>query len=417
MKKFYVFAASAIVAAGMCAQANVASSLWIVGDPVGGWNPVNGQAVEMKEAGVFEGTLNLEKNSWFAFVDQLGADANDWTGFNAHRYGPSENNIVPEDGKAVSMVYGQDRSFQLPTGEYTYTVNTNDMTFTIHGKVEVVMGDLYVRGLNGNWDATDDMKLTKTGDDEYSITLASISAGSTFKIANADWSFSYTTDNKKMELGQTYDLMNQTGDNMGFASAVDDVTLTVNTATMKLTTAGKKGETVAPENLFIIGNINGKNWDTAEPLKMTKTGNLFTASGVSIINSEAEDGDNYAYFTFITAAGADWDIVNASPRVGAPEHDCPITADQTTSFMMLTENMASANSWKVEAGNYNVEVDFDNITVRLLPSSQVGVTEAVVDFNAPAEYYNLQGIRVANPDNGLYIVRQNGKTVKVLLNK
>lgn len=35
--------------------------------------------------------------------------------------------------------------------------------------------------------------------------------------------------------------------------------------------------------------------------------------------------------------------------------------------------------------------------------------------DAPAEYYNLNGMRVANPENGLYIKRQGGKATKVLV--
>lgn len=39
----------------------------------------------------------------------------------------------------------------------------------------------------------------------------------------------------------------------------------------------------------------------------------------------------------------------------------------------------------------------------------------VADENAPVEYFNLQGIRVANPGNGLFIKRQGGKATKVAL--
>lgn len=35
--------------------------------------------------------------------------------------------------------------------------------------------------------------------------------------------------------------------------------------------------------------------------------------------------------------------------------------------------------------------------------------------NAPAEYYNLQGVRVANPDNGIYIVRRGSKVSKTVI--
>lgn len=44
-----------------------------------------------------------------------------------------------------------------------------------------------------------------------------------------------------------------------------------------------------------------------------------------------------------------------------------------------------------------------------------GVSEVIVDENAPVEYFNLQGMRVANPENGLYIVRQGSKTTKVFV--
>lgn len=44
-----------------------------------------------------------------------------------------------------------------------------------------------------------------------------------------------------------------------------------------------------------------------------------------------------------------------------------------------------------------------------------GVATIVADENAPVEYYNMQGIRVANPENGLYIKRQGSNVTKVLV--
>ena len=37
------------------------------------------------------------------------------------------------------------------------------------------------------------------------------------------------------------------------------------------------------------------------------------------------------------------------------------------------------------------------------------------DVNAPVEYFNLQGVRVENPQNGLYIVRQGNKVSKQII--
>ncbi len=46
-----------------------------------------------------------------------------------------------------------------------------------------------------------------------------------------------------------------------------------------------------------------------------------------------------------------------------------------------------------------------------------GIDGINADDNAPVEYFNMQGIRVANPENGLFIRRQGGKIEKVFLNK
>lgn len=47
-------------------------------------------------------------------------------------------------------------------------------------------------------------------------------------------------------------------------------------------------------------------------------------------------------------------------------------------------------------------------------TTDVEVVE-IEDADAPVEYYNLQGVRVANPQNGLYIVRQGNKVSKQII--
>lgn len=42
-----------------------------------------------------------------------------------------------------------------------------------------------------------------------------------------------------------------------------------------------------------------------------------------------------------------------------------------------------------------------------------GVDNVAADFDGTVEYYNLQGMRVENPTNGIYIKKENGKTFKV----
>ena len=44
-----------------------------------------------------------------------------------------------------------------------------------------------------------------------------------------------------------------------------------------------------------------------------------------------------------------------------------------------------------------------------------GIENTVVNENAPVEYYNLQGVKVANPENGIFIKKQGVKATKVVL--
>ncbi len=48
-------------------------------------------------------------------------------------------------------------------------------------------------------------------------------------------------------------------------------------------------------------------------------------------------------------------------------------------------------------------------------SGSSAIENIAVDANAPVEYFNLQGLRVNNPENGLYIRRQGNKVSKVIL--
>ena len=43
------------------------------------------------------------------------------------------------------------------------------------------------------------------------------------------------------------------------------------------------------------------------------------------------------------------------------------------------------------------------------------IDEVDADENAPVEYYNLQGVKVANPENGIFIKKQGNKATKVVL--
>lgn len=53
--------------------------------------------------------------------------------------------------------------------------------------------------------------------------------------------------------------------------------------------------------------------------------------------------------------------------------------------------------------------------VKSIESVGVGIVSIGGENNAPAEYFTLQGVRVDNPIEGIYVVRQGSKTSKVII--
>lgn len=77
-------------------------------------------------------------------------------------------------------------------------------------------------------------------------------------------------------------------------------------------------------------------------------------------------------------------------------------------ILIYTDSKTGAQTKEVNTGNEIVSYE--------APGSFDGVEDIVADdANAPVEYYNLQGVRVANPENGLYIRVQGKKATKVLV--
>ena len=56
-----------------------------------------------------------------------------------------------------------------------------------------------------------------------------------------------------------------------------------------------------------------------------------------------------------------------------------------------------------------------NAEIQVSEAVLTGVAEVAVDANAPVEYYNLQGVKVTTPENGLFIKKQGGIVTKVIL--
>ncbi|MDE6369669.1 MAG: hypothetical protein K2K94_10580, partial [Muribaculaceae bacterium] len=53
--------------------------------------------------------------------------------------------------------------------------------------------------------------------------------------------------------------------------------------------------------------------------------------------------------------------------------------------------------------------------LKFTPADAAGISEINVDNDAPAVYYNLHGVEVANPENGIYVVRRGNQVAKEIV--
>ncbi len=90
----------------------------------------------------------------------------------------------------------------------------------------------------------------------------------------------------------------------------------------------------------------------------------------------------------------------------------PVSDGRTESIDGLEEG-----SYSYTAIAYDADGNVANAVTGTVDFSS-GISDIIVDEeNAPAVYYNLQGVQVANPDNGIYIVRRGNKVTKEIIRK
>lgn len=188
-------------------------------------------------------------------------------------------------------------------------------------------------------------------------------------------------------------------------------TITVNIDAMTIS-ATYVGESEQPKTLYLIGDVCGWSIDNPTPCK-SEGDNVYVYTGEFqagwIFQAMREKGNWGADFivpteatTLETPIGSVTAIVNI-PEAGLENNACQSSSDHS-------------KAWIVEkAGTYTMKFDLNSMTLNVTPTGSTGAVDLVVDENAPAEYYNLQGVRVYDPAGGLYLVRKGGKVSKVMI--
>ncbi|MDE5791431.1 MAG: hypothetical protein K2H96_09425 [Muribaculaceae bacterium] len=207
MKKFYAFAATALMA--LAANAQNGKPLYATGNGEGlGWTPET-PAEFVYANGKY--TLEVKQLSQLKISTVSGS----WDDFNSGVYGCDYGD---KPGVAVPLQAGYWDNINTPwKADYTVTVagDLSTITLTTASSKPVGPTPIYLRGLMNNWGASEEWEMTPVTEGKiYKFVCSddqSISAGETFKIADEDWAkynIGGTATGIEMNLNEEYEVVN-----------------------------------------------------------------------------------------------------------------------------------------------------------------------------------------------------------------
>lgn len=202
----------------------------------------------------------------------------------------------------------------------------------------------------------------------------------------------------------------------------------------------------------ISGLVQGGN---DNKFKVTESANykvVCDLNDMTISISKAEYQDNpirfNALFMVGSATAGDWEIVDGTPMVWAGESDpfrftwsgeltkgefkidsnsyngdwagpwffAGIDEDGNVDYSKIVADGNGDRKWQIaDPGKYDIEADIHKGTFSIKRNSS-GVDGVDADeVEVEPVYYNLQGIVVANPSNGIFIKKAGNKVTKVIL--
>lgn len=241
-----------------------------------------------------------------------------------------------------------------------------------------------------------DMKISTVNGttwDEFNTGGVQLADGATFSIAGVT-----------AVGGQTLAL--ETSDNPGNitppAKATYTVTVKGDLSEINLFTTDK----LSVPALYVRGGMNG--WGTGDEWELTTKDYVyytFNAEGATAFTAGEE-------FKF---ADADWGAMNYG---GDGDGPIEITPDPEEKTIV-----------KSNGNNFALTEDFEGLVLLSLDPEDMyvifgyegeipeadGVSDVCIDVNTRVEYFNLNGVRVANPENGIFIARQGNKVSKVVV--
>lgn len=185
-------------------------------------------------------------------------------------------------------------------------------------------------------------------------------------------------------------------------------------------------------NLIALGNVHT---ETADPTNSDNS----TYNSYLIVNKIAKDATEVEKIQAELAITADVASEEISSAAILPSGEIAVSALNYYTMAAAADKKGtfagSSNAYIFNGKDFDKAAQFANpiafasngenlatsslveggTAFSLYTAKSSGISDIVADENAEAEYFNLQGVRVANPENGLYIVRRGNKVTKEVI--
>lgn len=162
-----------------------------------------------------------------------------------------------------------------------------------------------------------------------------------------------------------------------------------------------------PDHLYIVGELDGYSFNPARGQELTRDGDTFTGVvNFDYINSQC----NFWFAANLAETNEEFNVVG---NVFTPDITTNVSIDETPVPFIVCKDFENQPKFVTSKGTYKVTVDWEAMTVKL--SKDTGVEGIAVSEDVEIQWYNLQGQRVDNPSNGVFIRVIGNNAEKVML--
>lgn len=334
------------------------------------------------------------------------------------------NNLVTCDN--TNEFFGM---IQLPNNEDVVTPCKSQYNFTIPEQTHIysIAGEpAEVFNAENAWDPTNvNTEMTEI-DGMYAWTSDEVTLNANQTIAfkvveDHSWDVSYPGSNYEVTVP---------------SDGIYTLTVTFNPANNNEVTAELRLIEAIFGKVYVIGQVNGNDWDPTLGVEMTTEDGVTYTANVTVLQPVSNapglmaNNNKYAYFGF-TSALADnndnggWAYIEpyrfgavSEPSEGNPNGDFFVKVSMFGEDLALTYD--DYHAFRAPEGNYTFTIDKENMTFKMEGQTLTGIDEIGTSAVKSVRYYDMQGHESAVPFNGVNIVvkemtdgsRQTTKIVK-----